>query len=67
MKLKKEIKNQKSEIFANSLTSEDINSYIMRFKLLKYEEILSKYKEIKGVSNEVVEYIYKLIQQDKKQ
>ena len=46
--LENEIKNQKSEIFSNSLTSEDINLYIMRIKLLKCEEILSKYKEIIG-------------------
>lgn len=46
--LENEIENQKSEIFENSLTSEDINLYIMRVKLLKCEEILSKYKEIIG-------------------
>ena len=46
--LENEIENQKSEIFENSLTSEDIDLYIMRVKLLKYEEILSKYKEIIG-------------------
>lgn len=44
--LEKEKENQKSEIFENSLTSEDINLYIMRVKLLKCEEILSKYNEI---------------------
>lgn len=46
--MENEIKNQKSEIFENSLTSEDIDLYIMRVKLLKYEGILSKYKEIIG-------------------
>lgn len=50
--LENEIKNQKSEIFSNSLTSEDIDLYIMRIKLLKCEEILSKYKEIIGENNE---------------
>ena len=46
--LEDEIENQKSEIFEKTLTSEDIDLYIMRVKLLKYEEILSKYKEIIG-------------------
>lgn len=51
--LENEIENQKSEIFENSLTSEDINLYIMRVKLLKCEEILSKYKEIIGGKDEI--------------
>ena len=50
--LEDEISKQKEDIFANSLTAEDIDLYIKRIKLLKMEEILQKYKEIIGVSNE---------------
>lgn len=44
--LEDEISKQKNDIFANTLTSEDIDLYIKRIKLLKMEEILQKYKEI---------------------
>lgn len=44
--LEDEIEKLKSEIFINALTSEDIDLYIMRIKLLKNEEILSKFNEI---------------------
>lgn len=50
--LEDEIKKQKEDIFANSLTAEDIDLYIKRIKLLKMEEILQKYKETIGVSDE---------------
>ena len=46
--LEDEISKQKEDIFANSLTAEDIDLYIKRIKLLKMEEILQKYKEIIG-------------------
>ena len=46
--LEDEIKKQKEDIFANSF----IDLYIKRIKLLKIEEILNKYKEIIGVSDE---------------
>lgn len=50
--LENEIKKQKEDIFANSLTTEDIGLYIKRIKILKIEEILNKYKEIvKGGNN----------------
>lgn len=50
--LEDEIKKQKEDIFENSLTAKDIDLYIKRIKLLKIEEILQKYKEIIGVSDE---------------
>ena len=46
--LEDEIKKQKEDIFANSF----IDLYIKRIKILKIEEILNKYKEIIGVSDE---------------
>ena len=46
--LKDEISKQKNDIFANALTSEDIDLYIKRIKLQALEEILQKYKEIIG-------------------
>ncbi len=51
--LEDEIKKQKEDIFENSLTSEDIDLYIMKIKLQELEEILQKYKETIGdVKNE---------------
>ena len=47
--LEDEITKQKNDIFENALTSEDIDLYIKRIKLLKIEEILQKYKEMNGV------------------
>lgn len=44
--LEDEISKQKNDIFANALTSEDIDLYIMKIKLQELEEILRKYKEI---------------------
>ncbi len=46
--LEDEITKQKNDIFENALTSEDIDLYIKRIKLLKIEEILQKYKEMNG-------------------
>ena len=46
--LEDEISKQKNDIFANALTSEDIDLYIMKIKLQELEEILRKYKEIIG-------------------
>lgn len=46
--LEDEISKQKNDIFANALTSEDIDLYIKRIKLQALEEILQKYKEIIG-------------------
>lgn len=43
--LEDEISKQKNDIFANALTSEDIDLYIMEIKLQELEEILQKYKE----------------------
>lgn len=50
--LEDEIKKQKEDIFENSLTSEDIDLYIMKIKLQELEEILQKYKETIGVLDE---------------
>lgn len=50
--LEDEISKQKNDIFANALTSEDIDLYIMKIKLQELEEILQKCKEIIGVSGE---------------
>lgn len=50
--LEDEINKQKNDIFANALTGEDIDLYIMKIKLQELEEILQKYKEIIGVSDE---------------
>ncbi len=51
--LEDEISKQKNDIFANALTSEDIDLYIMKIKLQELEEILRKCKEIIGdVKNE---------------
>lgn len=50
--LEDEIKTQKEDIFANALTSEDIDLYIMKIKLQALEETLQKYKSIIGVSDE---------------
>lgn len=50
--LEDEISKQKNDIFANALTSEDIDLYIMKIKLQELEEILQKCKEIIGVSDE---------------
>lgn len=50
--LENEIEKQKSEIFEKTLISEDIDIYIMRVKLSKLEEILTKYKEIIGDKDE---------------
>lgn len=44
--LEDEISKQKNDIFANALTSEDIDLYIMKIKLQELEEILQKHKEI---------------------
>ena len=46
--LEDEISKQKNDIFANALTSEDIDLYIMKIKLQELEEILRKCKEIIG-------------------
>ena len=46
--LEDEISKQKNDIFANALTSEDIDLYIMKIKLQELEEVLQKYKEIIG-------------------
>lgn len=46
--LEDEISKQKNDIFANALTSEDIDLYIMKIKLQELEEILQKHKEIIG-------------------
>lgn len=52
--LEDEISKQKNDIFANALTSEDIDLYIMKIKLQELEEILQKCKEIIGdVKNEI--------------
>lgn len=50
--LEDEISKQKNDIFANALTCEDIDLYIMKIKLQELEEILQKCKEIIGVSDE---------------
>jgi hypothetical protein len=50
--LEDEISKQKNDIFANALTSEDIDLYIMKIKLQELEEILQKYKEITQTKND---------------
>lgn len=50
--LEDEISKQKNDIFANALTSEDIDLYIMKIKLQELEEVLQKYKEIIGDIND---------------
>lgn len=50
--LEDEISKQKNDIFANALTSEDIDLYIMKIKLQELEEVLQKYKEIIGDTND---------------
>lgn len=50
--LEDEISKQKNDIFANALTSEDIDLYIMKIKLQELEEILQKYKETIQTKND---------------
>lgn len=57
--LEDEISKQKNDIFANALTSEDIDLYIMKIKLQELEEILQKCKEIIGVSDEKENQIHR--------
>ena len=49
--LEDEIEKIKEDIFRNCLTSEDIDLYIKKVKLLKTGEILQKYKERIGDGN----------------
>lgn len=50
--LEDEISKQKNDIFANALTSEDIDLYIMKIKLQELEKILQKYRSIIGDKDE---------------